>query len=288
MGVTCATANCIKSYFIDREIYVQGNKIFKPINTQLDIDKQELTSEEKTSLENCMTLLKESEKTREEIAKKFEDFLYNTGACVLTQPTMERGLITYVVNLLTQIIMCANQKKVEFDKNDFSISHFIQFSKNSPYIELNQSTLDNLKEKYGFDFQSIETLTKGKESIINFISSIPNAKSLFNNQKEALINLSKNNFTSFFMLQQINKSKDGIIFLMNFFSEIYNGIVDTQGELAKPRKIELFYKIASKAAERKMKDPKEICLFYSLGDNCGKVDNWKENITYKESDPVKY
>lgn len=288
MGVTCTAVSCIKSYIIDRDIYMQGNKIFKPINTQLDIDKEELTSEEKTSLENCMALLKESEKTREDIAKKFEDFLYNTGACVLTQPKMERGLITYVVNILTQIIICANQKNVEFDKNDFSLSNFIQFSKTSPFIELNQSTLDTLKQKYGFDFQSIETLTKGKESIINFISSIPNAKSLFNAQIDTLKNLSKNNLTNLFMLSQINKSTDGLVFLMNFFSEIYNGIVDTQGELSKPRKIELFYKIASKAAERKLKDPKEICLYYSLGDNCGKVDNWKENITYKESDPVKY
>ena len=288
MGVTCAAVNCVKSYFIDRDLYIQGNKIFKPINTQLDINKEELTSEEKTSLENCMSLLKESEKTREDIAKKFEDFLYNTGACVLTQPKMGRGLITYVVNILTQIIICANQKNVEFDKNDFSLSNFIQFSKTSPFIELNQSTLDTLKEKYGFDFQRIETLTKGKESIINFISSIPNAKSLFNAQIDTLKNLSKNNLTNLFMLSQINKSTDGLVFLMNFFSEIYNGIVDTQGELSKPRKIELFYKIASKAAERKLKDPKEICLYYSLGDNCGKVENWKENITYKESDPVKY
>ena len=288
MGVTCAAANCVKSYFIDRDFYIQGNKIFKPINTQLDINKEELTSEEKTSLENCMALLKESEKTREDIAKKFEDFLYNTGACVLTQPKMERGLITYVVNILTHIIICANQKNVEFDKNDFSLSNFIQFSKTSPFIELNQSTLDTLKQKYGFDFQSIETLTKGKESIINFISSIPNAKSLFNAQIDTLKNLSKNNLTKLFMLSQINKSPYGLDFLMNVFSEIYNGIVDTQGELSKPRKIELFYKIASKAAERKLKDPKEICLYYSLGDNCGKVDNWKENITYKESDPVKY
>ena len=288
MGVTCAAVNCVKSYFIDRDLYIQGNKIFKPINTQLDINKEELTSEEKTSLENCMSLLKESEKTREDIAKKFEDFLYNTGACVLTQPKMGRGLITYVVNILTQIIICANQKNVEFDKNDFSLSNFIQFSKTSPFIELNQSTLDTLKEKYGFDFQRIETLTKGKESIINFISSIPNAKSLFNAQIDTLKNLSKNNLTNLFMLSQINKSTDGLVFLMNFFSEIYNGIVDTQGELSKPRKIELFYKIASKAAERKLKDPKEICLYYSLGDNCGKVENWKKNITYKESDPVKY
>ena len=90
------------------------------------------------------------------------------------------------------------------------------------------------------------------------------------------------------MLQQIYNSIDGIKFLLNYFSEISSGIIDTQIHLTKPSKIEVFYKIASKAAEKKLKDPKEIALFYSFGDNCGKVENWKENITYKEADPVKY
>ena len=93
---------------------------------------------------------------------------------------------------------------------------------------------------------------------------------------------------NFVMLHQLYISIDGIKFLINYFSEIANGIMDTQMQLSKPSKIELFYNIASKAAEKNIKDPKEIALLYCNGDNCGKVDNWKENITYKETDPIKY
>ena len=287
MGV-CIPGKCIKSYIFDREIYIQGNKIFKPINTEINTDNQELTSEEISSLENCKKFLEDAENTRIDIANKFESFLYNTGACVLTQPSLERGLITYVVNILTQILICSKEKSVEFDKNDFTLSKFISFTKTSPFLEINQSTLDNLKNKYGFDFYKIDTLVKGKDSIIEFLSSVPKSKSVFQDQISALKNLSKNNLKNIFMLKQISNATDGIVFLAYFFSEIYNGLIDTQLQLTKPRKIELFYKIASKAAEKKLRDPKEIALFYSLGDNCGKVDNWKENMTYKEFDPVKY
>ena len=287
MGL-CSTASCIRSYIFEREVYIQGNKIFKPINTKLNINNENLTPEEKSSLENCEKLLQDSENSRIEIANKFESFLYNTGACVLTQPTMERGLITYIVNLLTQILICAKEKNVEFNKDDFSLSNFITISKNSPFFELNKITLDNLKNKYGFDFYNINTLIKGKDSIIDFLSTIPSTKSLFQTQVEVLKKMSKENITNLFMLQQLYKSIDGIKFLINYFSEISNGIIDAQLQLTKPRKIETFYKIASKAAERNLKDPKEIALFYSHGDNCGKVENWKENITYIEADPVKY
>lgn len=287
MGV-CTAGNCIRSYLFEREVYIQGNKIFKPINTILNINNEKITSEEKSSLENCMKLLQDAENTRVEIADKFEKFLYNTGGCVLTQPTMERGLITYIVNLLTQVIICSKEKSVEFNKDDFVLSNFISLSKSPPFLELNKETLDNLKNKYGFDFNAIESLTKGKESIIEFISTIPSTKSLLENQIDVLKKLSKENLTNLFILNQIYNSIDGIRFLLNYFSEITNGIIDTQIQLTKPRKIETFYKIASKAAERKLKDPKEIALFYCYGDNCGKVENWKENITYKETDPIKY
>jgi hypothetical protein len=287
MGV-CSTGNCIKSYLFEREVYIQGNKIFKPINTNLDVNNEQLSPEEKQTLENCKKLLEEIENKRKEIAAKFECFLFNMGGCVLTQPTMERGLITYVVNLLTQIIICANQKKVEFNKDDFALSNFITISKNPPFFELNNDTLNNLKNKYGFDFNMIESLVKGKESIIDFLSTVTSTKSLMQNQLDVLKSLLKEKIRDIFMVKQIYNSIDGIIFLINYFSEISNGIMDTQLKLTKPRKIETYYKIASKAAERNIKDPKEIALLYAYGDNCGKIENWKENMTYKEMDPIKY
>ena len=287
MGL-CTSVSCIKSYIFEKEVYIQGNKIFKPINTKLDLENEKLTPEEKTTLENVMKYLQDSENARIEIANKFESFLYNTGACVLTQPTMERGLITYIVNILTQILICCKEKKVEFNKDDFSLSKFITISKEPPFFKLDDSMIENLKNKYGFDFNNIDTLIKGKDSIIEFISTIPNTKDLLESQINALKKFTKENITNYNMLKAINNSTDGIFFLTDYFSEISNGIIDTQVKLSKPRKIEVYFNIADKAAERKLKDPKEIALLYALGDNCGKIENWKENITYKETSPIKY
>lgn len=287
MGL-CTSVSCIKSYIFEKEVYIQGNKIFKPINTKLDLENEKLTPEEKTTLENVMKYLQDSENARIEIANKFESFLYNTGACVLTQPTMERGLITYIVNILTQILICCKEKKVEFNKDDFSLSKFITISKEPPFFKLDDLMIENLKNKYGFDFNNIDTLIKGKDSIIEFISTIPNTKDLLESQINALKKFTKENITNYNMLKAINNSTDGIFFLTNYFSEISNGIIDTQVKLSKPRKIEVYFNIADKAAERKLKDPKEIALLYALGDNCGKIENWKENITYRETSPIKY
>ena len=287
MGL-CTSVSCIKSYIFEKEVYIQGNKIFKPINTKLDLENEKLTPEEKTTLENVMKYLQDSENARIEIANKFESFLYNTGACVLTQPTMERGLITYIVNILTQILICCKEKKVEFNKDDFSLSKFITISKEPPFFKLDDSMIENLKNKYGFDFNNIDTLIKGKDSIIEFISTIPNTKDLLESQINALKKFTKENITNYNMLKAINNSTDGIFFLTDYFSEISNGIIDTQVKLSKPRKIEVYFSIADKAAERKLKDPKEIALLYALGDNCGKIENWKENITYRETSPIKY
>ena len=37
-----------------------------------------------------------------------------------------------------------------------------------------------------------------------------------------------------------------------------------------------------------MFDIKEIALEYAGGDNCGNVENWKDNMTYKEIHQLKY
>ena len=280
--------DCVKSYIFDNDIYVQGNKIFKKINTKLDIENKNLSEKEKKSLEECMKLLEEAEKTRIEIAKKFETFLYDTGACVLTQPTMERGLITYIINILTQIIISANEKNVKFTLGEISLDQFIQITNSLPFIEINKNMLVMLKKKYGFDFYKNESLKKGLNSIIDFLSTIPSIRAVLENQVIVLKNLSMESITNLDMLEQVGVAIDGIIFLIDFFSEITNGLMETQISLTKPRKIELFYKIAADAAKNKLTDPKVIALSYAGGDNCGDIEKWKENMTYKVSHPLKY
>ena len=279
---------CVRAYIFDTDLVIQGNKIFKKINTKLDTGDMKLTPQEEKSIQECNKLLEEAEKHRIEIAKKFESYLFNTGACVLTQPTFERGLITYIINLLTQIIICSNENNKNFSLSDISLNTFIVITDHLPFFEINKKMLIILKKKYGFDFYKNEFLKTGLNTIIDFLSTIPSIKKVLENQLIVLKNLAMESITNIEMLEQLYNAMDGIRFLINFFNEITNGTVETQLALTNPRKINLFYRVAFDAAKKKLKDPKEIALNYSSGDNCGNIENWKENMTYKETHSLKY
>ena len=55
-----------------------------------------------------------------------------------------------MINLLTQIMISAKEKKVKFDPNDISFDKFIFISTNVPFIELNKNILNTLKKKIQF------------------------------------------------------------------------------------------------------------------------------------------
>ena len=279
---------CVRNYLFDEDINIQGNKIFKKINTKLTIEQLELTEEEKKSLDECSKLLQEAENERIKISKKFESFLYNTGACVLIRPTMERGLISYIINILTQIYISANKKKVKFSMEDFSLSNFISISTEAPFININGSILKILKEKYDFDFEKNKMLKKGLDSILEFLSTIPNIKGVLENQVLVLKNLILDSITNIDMIKEIKVAIDGIMFLIDFFSEITNGLIETELKITKPSNIELYFRIAEDASKKMINDPKELVLAYASGDNCGSSDKWKENMTYKEYHEMKF
>ena len=279
---------CVRNYLFDEHINIQGNKIFKKINTKLNTAQLELTEEEKKSLDECSQLLQEAENERIKISKKFESFLYNTGACVLIRPTMERGLISYIINILTQIYISANKKKVKFSMEDFSLSNFISISTEAPFININGSILKILKEKYDFDFEKNKMLKKGLDSILEFLSTIPNIKGVLENQVLVLKNLILDSITNIDMIKEIKVAIDGIKFLIDFFSEITNGLIETQLKITKPSNIELYFRIAEDASKKMINDPKELVLAYASGDNCGSSDKWKENMTYKEYHEMKF
>ena len=279
---------CVRNYLFDEDINIQGNKIFKKINTRLNIENMTLTEEEKKSLEECSQLLQKAESERIKISKKFESFLYNTGACVLIRPTLERGLISYIINILTQIYINANKKKVKFSMQDFSLSNFITITTEAPFIVINGSILKTLKDKYDFDFEKNKVLKNGLDSILDFLSTIPNIKGVLQNQVLVLKNLILDSITNLDMVKQIKVAIDGILFLIDFFSEITNGLIETQLKITKPSNLELYFRIAEDAAKKKINDPKELVLAYASGDNCGSSENWKENMTYKEYHEMKF
>lgn len=286
MGLSCAASNCLNSYLCNKT-YFQGNKIFKKINYKLEIKNEKINRDEEVALRDCQNNFKEIEKQRQEIEDKFRSFLFNTGACVLTQPTLERGLITYVIFFITQILICAKDKKEQFNKEDFSLSKFISFSKDKPY-KIDHDILNNLKNKYNFDFNNVDSLIKGKDSIIEFLSTVTKTEIIIKNQIDTITKIKKEILINDNIIQIIINFLDSLGFLWDFFKEILDGIIEVQRQLTDNKKYELFFSIANKAAEKKISDPKYIALLYSNGDNCGDVKKWEENMTYKEIIPTKY
>ena len=157
-----------------------------------------------------------------------------------------------------------------------------------PFININPDTLNNLKNKYSFDFNMIDNLVKGKDSILEFLSTITKIKTIIKNQIDVLKNLYEEMIINKYILKQIPNLLDSLKFILNYFNELFNGMIDVQKQLTNNKRIKLFYIIANKAAEKKIKDPKYLALLYSKGDNCGDINKWELNMTYKETDPTKY
>ena len=288
MGVTCFALNCAGNYCCGVDNEFQGNIIFKPINSNLIDDESKFSEEEKQILRKCENLLVQSEEERGKIADKFKDLIDNTGAGVLSQPTLERSLIAYIIYLFEQIISCAKAKKVVFDKNDFSLTKFVSITKEKPFISFNQEALDNLKAKYGFDINMIDSLIKGKKSIINFLSSMVDTKTVIEKQYEMVKGLILDFGKNYRLVTKLKDAIEGIKFIFNYFSEIASGILSVENQLSNPRKIDLFYRIAQDAANKGITDPKELVLIYSLGDNCGSTSKWEENVCYKKVEILKF
>ena len=90
------------------------------------------------------------------------------------------------------------------------------------------------------------------------------------------------------VIPKLNSSKDIILFLINYNSEIISGLTSVQNQLVNPRRIDLFFRIANDAAQNKVDDPKELVLRYSFGENCGSAKNWEQNIRYEKVQILKY
>jgi hypothetical protein len=254
----------------------------------LILEGEQFSEEEKIILNRCENLLKQSEEERLKIADKFRELLVNTGACILKKPTLERAVISFIIYLFEQIIFCAKKKSVEFDKKDFAITNFIKISNESPFVSFNQETLNNLKSKYGFDINRIETLNNSQKSLINFLSTVIETKNVIVKQYELIKGLIMDLRNNLSLVKKVTQSLEGIKFILNYFSELTKSFFLAQQQLQNPRKIELFFKIAQKAAEKNISDPKELVLIYSLGDNCGSVTNYEENLGYKKVELYKY
>ena len=288
MGVSCMATNCVCSYCFEEEIdQFQGNIIFKPIITNLISENDNPSEEERAFLVECENALKKAEERRANIADKFRDMLDKTGAGVLFNPTFERAIISFIIYLFEQIIISAN---FAFEEKDFSISNLISISRENKYfIEFNSGFIDYLKNQFHLGLDNINKIIEIQNSITNFVSTLYGIENIIKEQSEIIKkhifkfqNFSKN----ISLVTKLKDSSDGIKFIINFLGEITSNLNKVAKQLSNPKKIALYFKIARDAAEKGIKDPKELVIAYSLGVNCGDPQRWEENMIYK--DVLKY
>ena len=162
MGI-CTIANCALNCCYKEPEYI-GHKIFKKIDTNIEIP-DDLSEDNKNALNEYKNLIIKNENKRQEIADKFENMLIKTGACVLRKPTLERGILTYIVSFCVKLKYSAKNKNIEIDPKDINLIKLFNFSLKPPFVSFSDEQFNLLKEKYGFDIDKDDELKKGKESI---------------------------------------------------------------------------------------------------------------------------
>ncbi len=164
----------------------------------------------------------------------------------------------------------------------------MKFSFEPPFITMSDKIFEHLKEKCNFDFNSNPLLIKGKEDLFGFLSSVPESRKFLLNQLKKIKNiiLKKNYLMG--LISKIKESISSILFLFNLFTETETSLTTTQKNIANIHKIETYFYIGKKTVDRNFTDPKEIAFYYSKGDICEKIDDWKENIGFKKFHLEKY
>ena len=283
MGI-CTIANCALNCCYKEPEYI-GHKIFKKIDTNIEIP-DDLSEDNKNALNEYKNLIIKNENKRQEIADKFENMLIKTGACVLRKPTLERGILTYIVSFCVKLKYSAKNKNIEIDPKDINLIKLFNFSLKPPFISFSDEQFNLLKEKYGFDIDKDDELKKGKESIKEFLESLSNIKEMLSLQLNQITTLVKK-LTSLEGLKNIKHLKsslDTFSFFSNVINELTNSIDKLRENLSESGTLRLYLKIADDAIEKKLKNCKESCWEYSKGETCSNINDWKENMNYTEVD----
>ena len=66
--------------------------------------------------------------------------------------------------------------------------------------------------------------------------------------------------------------------------EIANTIYTLSQKITHPKEIIKWQKIAHDAVNKKIFDPKEIVFVYALEEKCKRIQDWEQNICYREEE----
>jgi hypothetical protein len=284
---------------------MMGNIIFRPIDQKIEKCGDKEFDE---MFDKIAMLINKAEDLRGKIAGKFKNMIIETGSCVLRRPTIERSVSSFVLQIFIEV-----NKDIKGDTEKlkkFNFKSLFEFKISAPYFSFNQKSISELKSSLNVSLDDNPELVKGKKAIFEFIESLNLFKDFFvdmSNQISILYNQSyeffkqiKNKLTSsgkdgitikqatdIVTIAERNLEHTlevtGLITIMNsFIFETVQAIATLADNIMHPREILNLQNIATDAYQKKIFTPKEIVFKYSKYEKCDHIDDWQENICYKE------
>ena len=295
MGL-CSSVGYVKDLICYDEVNYVGHKIFQPIKTDLVCEQEDENI--KRLFEECLKELVKCEEIRKGIAEKFRTLFIETGSCVLKHPTFERSVSSFIACLIIHLKRCAKAKSVEI--KDVKFTSLFKIDTTPPFFHIDNEEITKLKHVYGFDMNEIECLSKGKNAIIECLETAGNTKDILATQMNQLsllmssikyeltkiseIRKTYNNISA--LMNQISGTKKTLELVADILSEISSGSVEGIENFSNPKKMNRLNKIAADAIEKEIFDPKRIVFNYADGDKCNEIENWEENLSYREIDEL--
>lgn len=295
MGL-CSSVGFVKDLICYDEVNYVGHKIFQPIKTDLVCEQEDENI--KRLFDECLKELVKCEDIRKGIAEKFRTLFIETGSCVLKHPTFERSISSFIACLMIHLKRCAKAKSVEI--KDIQFTSLFKIDTNPPFFHIDNEEVAKLKRVYGFDMNEIECLSKGKSAIIECLEAAGTTKDILATQMNQLsllmssikYELTKiteiknmyNNISA--LMNQITGTKKTLELVADILGEISSGSVEGIENFSNPKKMNRLNKIAADAIEKEIYDPKRIVFNYADGDKCNELEDWEENLSYREIDEL--
>ena len=285
-----------------------GNFLFKPI----ELNKLEKCNHEK--LDNMFSevegYIKQSEEVRKQIADKFKTMIVSTGSCVLIHPTVERSITTFIILYLIQINknIGSDIKKIE----EFDFKSLFKIDSQAPFIHINDTKKKELKDNLKIDVEDNKDIINSKAAILGFFETLNKFKDFFvelglkskklyadcveiaEELKKQYKSEGKDHITMGQALDYINISQKNIskvfdissvvVLMADLFIEISSTIYSLSQKIMRPNEILKWEKIAQDAVKKKIFDPKEIVFYYAMEEKCKRIQDWEQNITYREEE----
>jgi hypothetical protein len=282
-----------------------GNIIFKTIHTEIDkCGNKELDD----IFEEANKVLVKGEKVRQEIADKFKQMIVETGVCVLKRPSIERSVSSFMVQILVQIF---KEIKNDYSKiKNFNFKSLFKFELQSPFFTLNTESVAELKKIFQINLESNKELMRAKDAILEFIKSLILLKDwLVGVQNDITILYNQGvNFVKVVKRKIEAEGEDGITYgqavdylskgeknlsnianitqliktVNSFLFEIVNTITTLADKILSRKELTFLQLIANDAVNKNIFAAKEIVFYYSKEDKCKRIEDWEENICYKE------